>query len=780
MSNLSRCNKIVFRLFVVTLYILTISFSIKVYGQQITLKHPYLYFTPTKVNILKERIKSDTSISNNWNSILAEANNLLTKGDAAENIDYLSLAYLVTNETKYADKVKSVLLKLCTQKTWINEEMQNRSPAWNSDLQTANKCRIVAKGYDVIYDYLSKEDRKTIVDGVIRMGILPALNDWVLPGTRIHSLNSMGHNWWSCCVDMAGIASLSIINEDSRAANWVETVAKASEEWMNFAGDELQSKPRSMDRSGGMYESVNYAAFGISEYLFFRLAYTNAFPNKKQPEPPTLKKMSDFFLQVAYPRTGPVYSLNFGDGNITTSADRPIKLLQALGYQSPNNLWYLNQVSNGQNREGLSPNTPIGLVYQPDMSKVPEVPNLPKSALFEDMDWGMMRNSWDKNATMLGVKCGYTWNHSHADASSFILFHKGEDIIKDGGNSWYGSKEYAQYFCQSDAHNVVLFNGKAQPKEHEYNGSPIRGELNQLMDAGNLKYIQANAQGPTAANFARNFRHFIWLGKVILIIDDVKGYETGKFSWLLHPGGAAKKIGGDISIVQNKSAVLVRPLFPETLVQTGWEHDFPEKMKLVEITAPKARDELHPTEIHYSIEYPQEVRQTKFITAIILKDSANDKDLPIIERLHSETMNGVKITQDGKVTELYLNLLADGHIMHLNSINTFNGWETDAYLLGITYPQGKKEVSVNEVSDYFVAYGSYIKRDGQTVFNSLSKLYMIARQKEGNIDIILQGQPLINASFFSEKKPATFILNHKAMLPDYQQKMLGIRVEGKE
>lgn len=42
-----------------------------------------------------------------------------------------------------------------------------------------------------------------------------------------------------------------------------------------------------------------------------------------------------------------------------------------------------------------------------------------------------MRDSWDKDATMLAVKSGMTWNHSHADANSFIIFHKGTDIIKD-------------------------------------------------------------------------------------------------------------------------------------------------------------------------------------------------------------------------------------------------------------------------------------------------------------------------------------------------------------
>jgi hypothetical protein len=139
-------------------------------------------------------------------------------------------------------------------------------------------------------------------------------------------------------------------------------------------------------------------------------------------------------------------------------------------------------------------------------------------------------------------------------------------------------------------------------------------------------------------------------------------------------------------------------------------------------------------------------------------------------------MNGVKITQDGKTTELYLNLLADGHIMHLNSINNFNGWETDAYLFGITYPAGKKDAMVNDISDYFMAYGSYIRKDGQTVFNSLSKLYMIARKKDNNLDMVLQGQPLINASFYADKKLGSFILNHKPIKPNYLQNQLEIRI----
>lgn len=49
-------------------------------------------------------------------------------------------------------------------------------------------------------------------------------------------------------------------------------------EWFSFAGDVLQQKPKSFDAAGGMYESLNYANFGIQEALQFRIAMKNACP----------------------------------------------------------------------------------------------------------------------------------------------------------------------------------------------------------------------------------------------------------------------------------------------------------------------------------------------------------------------------------------------------------------------------------------------------------------------------------------------------------------------
>ena len=51
---------------------------------------------------------------------------------------------------------------------------------------------------------------------------------------------------------------------------------------------------------------------------------------------------------------------------------------------------------------------------------------------------------------------------------------------------------------------------------------------------------------------------------------------------------------------------------------------------------------------------------------------------------------------------------------------------------------------------------------------------MITNQKDGILDLISQGQPMMNANFYSDKIPSSFQLIHKIIIPEYQQKMLGI------
>ena len=400
-----------------------------------------------------------------------------------------------------------------------------------------------------------------------------------------------------------------------------------------------------------------------------------------------------------------------------------------------------------------------------EIAAIPELPDLPHSMIFPDMGWVAMRSSWDKDATLLGIKSGYTWNHAHADAGSFVLFHLGKYLLIDSGKCGYPAPEYDNYYRQSIAHNVVTFNGKAENPEDTYFGSKFHGTVSHLIDAGDLRYVLADATGPTSDTFIRNFRSFLWLKDVILVIDDLKTFEPVQFEWLLHYNGEGKRDGLDFIVTQDDVRVMVRPLFPMPFPNAGLPTDYPECMRLEEKIGLKNRDP--KIKMPYVAFAPTELmRRTKFVTAIMLVQKGN-WSVPKIERLKTTDMIGLRITQHGQVTELWLNLLADGRIRHRNANLIYKGWETDAYLTVFTWPEGADRDNPDTASQLLVIDGSYLRRDGKLVLDSLSKVYLCATKDDGMLDVQLQGQPVINALLRAPKKPAKVHLNGQPVEPTY-------------
>lgn len=729
---------------------------------------PMLY-TEERIAAAKRRVEADTTMAAAWGDIRRTADGLLEKNDIRK-LEYLALAWRMTGDTRYADKAREIMLDAAKASSWGDSEMLARTPAWRSELQTAHKSFQVAVAYDAVYDRLSASDRKTIAEGMYRLALEPLMGDWLNEPTRIHSLNSMGHNWWTSCACMGGLLSIAFRDELPEAAAWAETLNEALPEWFDFEGDVLQRKPKTFDEAGGMYESLNYANFGIQEALIFRLAWLDTHPGQTAEPIRQLDRLPAYFMHVCYPRTGMLYDLNFGDSHKNVTAESSMMMLYALGIRNEDMLWYFTQVEPGQHRDGFFLNRPMGFLFTPDLSRAPATPSLGLSQLFSDFGWATMRTSWEKDATMLAAKSGFTWNHSHADANSFILFHKGVDIIKDAGNSWYAHPLYRNYFFQSEAHNVVLVDGRGQSREQQYHGSPLRGGMHHLLDAGDIRYVLADGTGPTADLFSRNFRHFLWIGDVILIIDDLKSHEAGEYQWLWHPGGKAVKRGCDLTVTEGEASVVIRPLWPQQLAQSDFVHDYPEALWWEQIEVPD--ETVKQNETYWSFHLPAKTDRVKGVTAIILKDSPGQKTLPTIERRDGRNWTGLRIVDKGRVTDLYINQLADGRLMHMNSWIEADGWTTDAYMFAVRYDEGASPASADET---FVCYGSSLRRDGEVWFSSLSKLFAVSRTGSRKADITIDGQPRVNARIRMPKKPAELRVNGKSSPVAYEDGCLRVK-----
>ena len=403
-----------------------------------------------------------------------QANYVTPAKQVAEMGLTLGLLFHLTGDKQYADKLRDSLLYYTNYVRWAGQGLADRMPPWHSELDTALFSFGYATGYDALRYLLSDADRKTIADGMVRLAVLPLLNDWILPGARIHSLDSMGHNWWGVCVAGGGLCALALLGDDSRAQEWIDAVDAGFVQWFRYSGNVLQNRMPTFERSGPSYEGVNYTNYGVSEYLHYRLAWQNTFPGRKAAHVEPLDHVASYFLDTLYPTSMGSYSVNFGDSPTEADLTATMLLLIACGLGTPDVRRYLDLVHTHPQGTLL---TLLGEHSKPNASG-----DAATSCIYAQMGWATMRSSWENDATLLAMKSGYTWNHAHADAGSFILYKNGMPLIIDSGTCSYSRPEYSTYYRQSRAHNVILFDGAGQPQDDITYGCKFPGRMRSLID----------------------------------------------------------------------------------------------------------------------------------------------------------------------------------------------------------------------------------------------------------------------------------------------------------
>jgi hypothetical protein len=709
-------------------------------AQTLRTGHPYLTFSDKHVAQFKARVADDANAKAAWTRARGQADDALARKPANDRelsgaLMALSLSYRMTGERRYADRAKGLLDVYAGRANWVTDKpLLARSPVWNSDLGMGTSAYVYGLTFDAIHDALTPAERGRLAKALVDGAITPVLDDWIDGAKRIHSLDTMGHNWFSHIVFGAGVAAIAVKTEEPRANAWISRLDDAAAEWAGYDGSAIETKPANFGQNGAFVESINYADFAAEGYLRFKRAWLDAFVEKPAPTP-RLGQLADYFIQNLYPTDAGTLSVNFGDGNPWASGANAIANLWATGDQQPRYLWYLNTVRPNKDQDvWREPETMIQWPSAKTWASAARGPGLPTSWIDRDLGSATLRSSWEPNATFLALRSGFTWNHNHADAGSFVLWHRGKQLLIDSGNSSYARPEYDGYYRQSVAHNVVTLDGEAEPTSNTYNGSHFPGRVDHLVDAGDLRFVWADATGPNAKTFERKYRSFLWIGDVILVIDDLKSWKPGQFEWLLHYEGEAKRQGQTITIKNGDAEVAVRPLFPQTLPDAGLPTDYPELMRMAQGEGLKdhAPDQAQP---YLRLQAAGVTDRTKYVVALTPNGGGA---APRIERFETQDYLLVKVRQAGQVTEIYFNLLADGRIRHRNAHATLGGWETDAYILAVTYPEGG---DARRPKRWFVADGSYLRREGRVELDSLSKAFVVKTNGGQGVEASIEGQP---------------------------------------
>ena len=109
----------------IVLCLIGILFASFVSAQKIN--HPSLLYTPQRIQQVKQRMQNEPKLREAWEDIQKTADEALQKKDF-NRLDYLSLAYLMTDNKEYANIIKEILLKAVEAESWGDMEMMARIP----------------------------------------------------------------------------------------------------------------------------------------------------------------------------------------------------------------------------------------------------------------------------------------------------------------------------------------------------------------------------------------------------------------------------------------------------------------------------------------------------------------------------------------------------------------------------------------------------------------------------------------------------------------------------
>ena len=485
------------------------------------------------------------------------------------DMETLGFAYYITEDEKYFIKAKSVMEYLCKMDAWTPPPKTHGGFAGTCELGSASKAVNSAYFFNLFGDKLSSEEKEYIFKNTWEKGINPIFKEWVLPVTRLHSIDTMGHNWWCVMISSACLAATLFKDYIKDFEYTVNYGIRALKEWFEYKGNKVNTKPVNFD-CGGFYEGIAYINYSLFEYLRFAIAYKRTFDKSPLDDESLLNKMAEFILNCYYPSSEDEYFVNFGDASKTATPDSPIYMLRyGLGIKELR--YYLNRRrKNGDSKVTL-------LLIQNELKKEEKIPET-LNVCYGKIGWAIMRNSYLENSTMLAVKCGDTWNHAHADAGHFSLYRKGRAEIYDSGNpSSYTKEVYRTYYAQSIAHNVVLFNNMGQDsRDNLKDHARVKGRLLNFKADENFKYLLADCTGPMGRYFRKHHRHFLWIENAILIYDDIECYEKGEVNFLMHEDESSFKMLTDCECTVREGCILCC-LLCCTLQKKQWLNHCPQQ-----------------------------------------------------------------------------------------------------------------------------------------------------------------------------------------------------------
>ncbi|WP_184467497.1 heparinase II/III family protein [Pedobacter sp. AK013] len=450
--------------------------------------HPRLLMSYDLEKQILENVKHDGKFKQIHQAILSEADRVLNKSvlervmigkrlldvsrEALKRIYYLSYAFRLSHNKKYAARAEKELLAVSGFKDWNPSHF----------LDVGEMTMALSIGYDWLYQDLPQSTRNIVALAILEKGIQPSTDN------KYNNWLNITNNWNQVC--NAGISFGAIATFEEHPALSAKLINRAIKSVI------LPMKQYAPD--GAYPEGYGYWEYGTTFNVMFISALEGVFHQDFDlSTQPGFLKTADYLDNMMAPSGRP---FNYSDSGPNAEFN-PALFWFASKLNDPGILW-ITQKQLDEQMPLKNRLLPSAMIWGAKLS----LNNIrPKNTKF----WigngpnpvALMRSSWtDPLATFVGFKAGSpSVSHGHMDVGSFIMESQGirwamdfgmqnyESLESKGINLW-DSKQNAQrwkiFRYNNFAHNTLSIDSTLQN---------VRGDAAFISYSDNNQFMNAVA-----------------------------------------------------------------------------------------------------------------------------------------------------------------------------------------------------------------------------------------------------------------------------------------------
>jgi hypothetical protein len=430
----------------------------------------------------------------------------------------LALAYLMTQEARYAEAAKKILLEIAAWPT-ADDDVTSVSAKWGDEAGLSfSKC--VHLAYDWLCDALDERER-----AVVFKMCRDRAGQTYRRLKRSNYLTNPGESHNGRLIAYLTDMSLALAGEAEEAETWLTYSLKAL----------LTIYPHWAGADGGWAEGTAYG-------LWYNTFYIPAFEGLRQLagydlwQRPFFKNVRSFFFYCTA-NHGEIRP--FGDGAEGGgpgvqggSGYADFMAFHAHRYQDPHIGWWVKQIPGNTSRGEPF----LSLLHEDELpARAPT--DLPHSRVFRSVGWaGLHSNLADpKNDTCLIFKSSPygSVSHSHADQNAFAIMKGGAALAIPSGyyGPSYGRPHHAEWTRATKANNCILVDGQGQT----IRSAAASGSIVDFKEAPGYSYVAGDATAAYGDKLKKWVRRILFLRPgLFLLVDEIATPEPVRCQWLLH------------------------------------------------------------------------------------------------------------------------------------------------------------------------------------------------------------------------------------------------------